>query len=395
MVISSPMAVTKPRITFVIDRFYDELAGTERQLGRMIRGLAERFEIDLICLRESDWVHNAGARMPCTIRVFEIGGLRRLQTYRNAIGLTRYLRARKPMVVHTFFPISNIVGVLCARLAGVPWIVSSRRDYGEWMLPHYLAATRFANLFVSHIVTNSHQVKRLTTDVEKVPADRISVVYNGIDVASLKRQPPRIDLRRSLGIADGNKVVGLIANYRPMKRQETLVRAARLIADQRADIDFVLVGRNAVPGHPREAIEQLARDLNLQDRVHFSHAECNVADFLSIMDVGVNCSEGEGLSNAIMEYMAYGIPCVVSASGGNPDLIQDGITGRTFAVGDHAALAQCVIDVIDDVAARERFVRKAAETVRTEMSMDTMVERYSAFYGSVPQDRRGHAAGTA
>lgn len=373
----------KQRIVFIIDRFFDELAGTERQLGRMIRGLSDRFDIELICLRQSEWARGEGRTLPCRIEVFEIGGLKRPGTHRNAWRLVRHLRERRPAVVHTFFPISNIVGVLCARLAGVPQIISSRRDYGEWMLPHYLAATRFANRFITQIVTNSHQVKRLTVDVEHVPADKITVIYNGIDLDALERQAPNHALRESLGIAAGRKVVGLIANYRPMKRQDTLVRAARLIADHRDDIDFVLVGRNAVPGDPRGTVERLASDLGLAQRVHFTHAEGNVKDFLSILDIGVNCSEGEGLSNAIMEYMAYGIPCVVSSSGGNPDLIEDGVTGRTFALGDHEALARCIEATVDDTAIRDRFVRNAAEKVRTEMSMETMVDRFSAFYRSL------------
>lgn len=383
----------KPRISFIIDRLYDELSGTERQLGRMIRGLADQFDIDLICLRESQWLHADGLTLPCTIRVFEIDSVKRPRTYLNIVRLIRYLRECKPAVVHTFFPVSNIVGVLCARLAGVVNIVSSRRDYGEWMTPHYLAATRFANRFVTHVITNSHQVKRLTVDVEHVPAERISVIYNGIDVGAFRRQESNLELKRSLQVPTENKVVGLIANYRPMKRQDTLVRAAQEIVAKRDDIDFVLVGRSAVPGDPRGAVERLAESLGLTRRVHFAHAEGNVKEFLSIMDVGVNCSEGEGLSNAIMEYMAYGVPCVVSASGGNPDLIEDGVTGRTFGLGDYHALALYILQVIDDREARTRFTRNAADKVRFEMSMETMVDRFSAFYRTVPQKSRGKGIG--
>lgn len=370
----------KPSITFIIDHFEAELAGTERQLAGMIRALADRFDIDLVCLRDSEWLHGEGAALPCTTRVFQIDSVRRPVSYANIFRMVRYLRRRRPSVVHTFFPVGNIVGVLAAKLAGVPNVISSRRDYGEWMQPHYLAATRFANRFADSIITNSDQVKRLTERLEGVPGKKIDVVYNGIDVRAFARKPPHLELKRSLGIAEHHKVVGLIANYRPMKKQDTLVRAAELIVRRRDDISFVLVGRDAAPGEPRKAVQELAAQLGLQDRVRFAHADGNVADFLSILDVGVNCSEGEGLSNAIMEYMLYGIPCVVSTGGGNPDLIEDKVSGRTFAVGDHATLAESILDVLGDAAARDRYTHKAAQRVREDMSMETMVEHFSSIY---------------
>jgi glycosyltransferase involved in cell wall biosynthesis len=178
-------------------------------------------------------------------------------------------------------------------------------------------------------------------------------------------------------------VVGLIANYRPMKRHETFVRAADAIVRKRDDIDFVLVGCDAVPGEPKKAIQQLVASLGIVRRVHFAHADGNVQDFLSILDVGVNCSEGEGLSNAIMEYMAAEIPCVVSNSGGNPDLITDGVNGYTFALGDHYALARKILRLIDDDTARQRFTQNAKEKVRNEMNLEAMVSRFTQFYRSL------------
>jgi glycosyltransferase involved in cell wall biosynthesis len=192
-----------------------------------------------------------------------------------------------------------------------------------------------------------------------------------------------LELKHALRIPESRKVVGLIANYRPMKRHETFVRAANEIVQARDDIDFLLVGDNAVPGKPKEAIQRLVESLGIARRVHFAHATGNVQDYLSILDVGVNCSEGEGLSNAIMEYMAGEVPCVVSDSGGNPDLITDNVTGYTFPLGDHHALAQKILRMIEDEPARRRFTHHAKEKVRNEMSLEFMLDRFTQFYQSL------------
>jgi len=371
------------RITFIIDHFHHELGGTENQLEKMLRGLSKRFEIELITLRASEWLSTRGRGLDCRVSVFQIDKFKRAYTYRNFIRLVSHLRATKPDVVHTFFPVANIVGVVAARLAGIRGVAASRRDYGEWMNRRYLYMTRIANRLVARIVTNSNQVKRLTEQVERFPGDRIDVIYNGIVMDSFNRVAPVLELKHALRIPESHKVVGLIANYRPMKRHETFVRAASEIVQARDDVDFLLVGDNAVPGKPKEAIQQLVESLGIAGRVHFAHANGNVQDYLSILDVGVNCSEGEGLSNAIMEYMAAEVPCVVSDSGGNPDLITDDVNGYTFPLGDHRALAQKILHVIENEPARRRFTHNAKEKVRNEMSLEAMLGRFAEFYQSL------------
>ncbi len=367
------------RVVFVVDHFYSDQAGTENQLSKLIRGLASRFDLELITFRDSEWARTT-AKLPCRITVFQIDKFTRLYTYRNLFRFLRHLRARRPHVVHTFFPVANILGVLCARLAGVPAIVASRRDYGEWMSARYLYATRIANRFATGIVANSHEVKRLTERVEGFSGDRIEVIYNGIALERFGRKTDPCSIKSTLGIPETHKVVGLVANYRPMKRHDTFVRAAAQILRRRDDISFLLLGKNAFRGNPKKRVEDLVTALGVGHRVHFSHAAGNVQDYLALIDVGVNCSEGEGLSNAIMEYMAAGVPCVVSDSGGNPDLITDGVHGYTFPVGDSDALAQKILRMLDDEPARRRFTERAYARVRDEMSVEAMLDHFTRYY---------------
>ena len=369
------------KIAYIVDVLDTAQAGTENQLIKMVNGLAARgHEITLVCLRNHPWLEKNAASLRCDIAVFEIHRFKSLQAYRNIIRLVGFLRARKPDVVHTFFPVANVIGVMAAWLAGLRHIVSSRRDYGEWMIGRYLLATRIADRFAGKIVANSRPVKELTVSAEKVASEKVAVIYNGIDLSAFGAIAPDHDLKQRLGIPAGNRVVAKIANFRPMKHHRSFILAASVILKARADVDFLLVGADAGGCHLQSELETLARSLDIADRVHFAGRQTQVIPYLSIIDIGVNCSEGEGLSNAIMEYMAAGVPCVVSSSGGNPDLVQDGKTGRLFELDDHEGLARIVLEMLDDPGQRKQYVEQARAMMRDEMSVDGMLAKYEDFY---------------
>jgi glycosyltransferase involved in cell wall biosynthesis len=374
--------MTKPvRIAYVVDVLDTAQAGTENQLIKMLNGLGSRgFEISLICLRNHPWLMRNAASLSCDVTVFEIHRFKSLKTYFNIIRLIIFFRARRPDIVHTFFPVANVIGVVTAWLAGIRNIVSSRRDYGEWMIGGYLLATRIANLFARKIIANSHPVKDLTISAEKVANEKVAVIYNGIDLTAFSNITPDLNLKQRLGIPIQNKVVGKVANFRPMKHHHTFVMAASAILKVRDDIDFLLVGTDAGGSHLRSELEDLARSLKISERLHFTGQQTHVIPYLSIVDIGVNCSEGEGLSNAIMEYMATGIPCVVSNSGGNPDLIQDGKTGRLFELDDHEEMAKIILEMLADPQQLNKYVTNARTMVREDMSVDCMLLKYELFY---------------
>lgn len=384
------------RIVFIIDQIGSNLAGTENQLIKIINGLDRAaFDVHLICFNEHPWFAQNRHLIHCPATVINLKQLKHPAVFGNFIRLVRWLRRERPDIVHTFFPIGNIVGVLGARLAGVPVVISSRRDYGEWMRPHYLAATRFANRFVTRIVTNSAEVRKLTARKEGFDAGRIDVIHNGIDAEPFSRNRPDDSLRRTLGIPDGHRVVGIVANFRTMKRHATLVYAAREILDRRPDVEFVLVGQNVTHDGQQQALEELASSLGVRDRFHFVGAQPEVARYLSIMDIGVNCSVGEGLSNAIMEYMAAGVACVVSDGGGNPDLIEADVHGLVFPVDDHAALARHILRLLAEPETRDRLVANARRRIDLELSIPAMLLQYQNFYRQITIGAGNHTVATA
>ena len=297
----------------------------------------------------------------------------------------RFINTYKPDLVHTFFPVGNIIGVCFARIAGTKNIVSSRRDYGEWMNTRYLLATRLANRCVTKIVGNSlNSVKQLTIAKEKIGADRVDVVYNGINLDLFHNIRKVTGFKKVIGIPDSHNVIGIVANFRPMKHHHTFIRAASEVLKISRNVSFVLVGTGFGKSSTKESTEELARSLGIEKNVYFVGPQREkLFAFLAIFDIGVNCSAEEGLSNAVMEYMAAGIPCIVSEAGGNPDLIVNGVHGYTYPLDDYMSLANLILGLIKDEELRKRFVKNARIKIEKEMGMGSMLARYEALYTNI------------
>lgn len=367
------------KIVIVIDYLADDLAGTEGQVIKLVQGLSTRNVVELVVLKRTAWITAHQNKLPCQVTIIDLGGVKSLRFPLGVLQLTMRLLRIRADVVHTYFPISNIIGVLCAKAAGVPVIFSSRRDYGHWITPAYLRVTKFANRFLSGVITNSPEVGRFTVKEEGVSSGAVSVIYNGVDISALQRKGAGDGTRERLGIPPCWKVITLVANYRPIKRHDTLLDAFALLSKNRPDVCLLFVGAE-VSGEPaRDSVIAHALKHGLSDRLFMDQAVGNIQDFLAITSIGVNSSESEGMSNAVIEYMAAGVPVVVSNGGGNPDLVQHEVDGLVFPVGDSVALSVCLERLLDDQGLRERCVRNATMKVR-EMALPNMVARHEETY---------------
>ncbi|MDO9235273.1 MAG: glycosyltransferase [Aquabacterium sp.] len=370
------------KFTIIIDRVGTDTGGTEGQIIKLIHGLGASHNVELIVFQPTPWLEAAGATLPCRVTSIPLGGITKPRFYLGLFKLWRHLRQQRPDTVHTFFPVANVVGVLMARLAGVRQVLSSRRDYGYWITPGYLKATRFANRFVDGIVTNAPQVRKFTIETEGVPPERVMVIYNGVDIDALQRPHPDWALKAQLGIPAHHKVIALVANYRPIKRHDTLIKAAHILMQHHPNISLLCVGVNNSPDSYWQDMLTLARECGLADRIHCSEAVGNIADYLSIIDIGVNCSDSEGLSNAVIEYMAAHIPSIVSDGGGNPDLVTNGINGLIYPVGDAQILAQHLRYLLDNPEIAKTYAETAFQRVHAEMRLEAMLTRFESTYSA-------------
>ncbi|MDY6894517.1 MAG: glycosyltransferase [Thermotogota bacterium] len=368
----------KISVLFIIDRIYRGIGGTETQLLRIINGLdKEKFDVKLLVLMKSPWYEENHMRYKNHLAYIPIYKFKNIITYYHIIKLVYFIKKYKPHIVHTFFPISNVVGVIAARLAGTRVVISSRRDFGEWITPVILFFTKIANLFVSKIVTNSFAVKKLTTEKEGVNSNKIEVIYNGLNLELFrsKVKESKGDIRKDLNIPFGNLIIGTVANMRLMKRLDTFLFAAKEVIKMRKDVIFIIVGT----GPEESRLRRVANDLNIGEFVYFAGRQYDISKYISKFDIAVNCSEKEGLSNTIMEYMAAGIPTIVSDAGGNPELIKDNINGLTFRIGDYKHLASKIEMLLQNMELKSEFKQNSLKILQS-LDNNNMLRNYEQFY---------------
>jgi glycosyltransferase involved in cell wall biosynthesis len=162
---------------------------------------------------------------------------------------------------------------------------------------------------------------------------------------------------------------------RPVKGVDVFVQAAARLATT-----FRTTFHVAGQGEQRPELERLIGELGLQDRMTLHGPVADVAAFLSTLDVAVLPSHAEGMSNAVLEYMAAARPVVATDVGANRQLLGDGEFGVLVPPGDPVALSAAIGGLLADPAAMHRLGVAGRRHVQEHYSRDAMRRRFEAFY---------------
>jgi glycosyltransferase involved in cell wall biosynthesis len=217
---------------------------------------------------------------------------------------------------------------------------------------------------------------------------RNEVIYNGVDTEQWRPGTPEDEaaLRRALGFAESDLVLGLSAVLRPEKKPVQLVEAVAALRLRGIPARALFIG----DGEMRPAVEQRARALGVAADVVITGLQREVRPFVAACDALVLCSSTEALSLAALEAMALGKPVVHSDVGGAPELIRHGRNGFLFPAGDTAALVDRLAQLAERSLCR-RMGAKARESAETRFSERSMVERYEKTLIELETARTTHA----
>jgi glycosyltransferase involved in cell wall biosynthesis len=244
-----------------------------------------------------------------------------------------------------------------------------------------LALLRASNLFVARIVANSQAVKESVHRREGYPLDRIEVFFNGHAPGRFEVAPLQ-GFRAQLGIGESDPIVGMVANFHAWKRHADLLHAFALVSRKHPRAHLVLVGEGVL----EPALKTTTRSLGLDRLVHFVGATRDVIPIVRHFSVGVLCSETEGLSNAVFEYMGSGKPTVCTDVGGNRELIVEGETGFFVHPRDIGGLAGRIMRLL----ARPDLRREMGERARCTAGLftaDRMAESYMQLYDDLTRTK--------
>ncbi|MGG3842254.1 N-acetyl-alpha-D-glucosaminyl L-malate synthase BshA [Anoxybacillus kestanbolensis] len=232
----------------------------------------------------------------------------------------------------------------------------------------------------SDVVTAvSHALAAQTYELLDVQKS-IQTVYNFVDERVYSRQRNE-ELRRQYGIAPHEKVVIHVSNFRKVKRVCDVVRTFSLVVKQ-VPAKLLLVG----DGPEMTVVCRLVNELKLFDHVRFLGKQKNLADLYSISDVKLLLSEKESFGLVLLEAMACGVPCVGTAIGGIPEVIEDGKNGFLCALGDVNDAAHQTLRLLTDENLRKAMGQKAYETVYEKFYSERIVAQYEHIYFQLKGD---------
>lgn len=367
----------RTKVLFILDAFPDPHAGTEGQFWLLLNRLdRERFAPSVLLLRPSPFLQANLKDTP--LEVLNVSRLKSLSGLRRIWSAARRARQAGFRLAHIFFNDSAIAFPLPLRLAGLR-VIASRRDLGFWYTRGNLPLLRFNARFIDSIVANCKAVKDVVVAQEHYRAERVQVIYNGIT-----RSEPRSDVAAARsGLPDAARTIAIVANLRPLKRIVDAITALAQLGPDAADVNLVVVGEdrdNDGGTSHRQELEQLAASLGVAGRVRFTGKLSDPMPVISASSVCVLCSETEGLSNAIIEYMFAGKPVVCTDAGGNAELVQDGVNGYVVRIGDPSALAAALRRVLESPALSQQFGSKSAEIALSLFDPQSMVHQHMRLY---------------
>lgn len=246
----------------------------------------------------------------------------------------------------------------------------------RWMLPAALRCDRFVAL--------TETVQRELEEAG-VSAARITRIPNGIEPGPAIERPIT-DLPRS------GRIV-FVGRLHPQKGVDSLLRATALLRARRpgSDVRLDVVG----DGPLRDELTVLSRELGIAEVVRFLGDRDDVSAILDRADVFALPSRAEGISNALLEAMAAGMPVVATAIPGNTDVVTNGHDGLLVAVDDPPSIAAAIERLMDDRELRARLGRAARRTIGSRFAIDMVADRYLALYRELLSDGAGASDGPA
>lgn len=372
------MSIAKPiRVMHVVQSL--EVGGLENGVVNLLNQLSdERFNHVVCCLTHAGRL--AERIQSKDVEIVEMG----LPTDRfrfPVMKLRRLLRQWAPDIVHTR-GWGTIDAIVAARVAGVSRVIHGEHGREaadpQGLNPKRNLIRRALSPMVDRFVCVSEDLRRWLISTVGISERKVLAIHNGVDIGRFQAQA-RDDVRRRLGLGETEFIIGTVGRLDPVKDHVSLLAAFAPIAKRSPNARLLVVGG----GPMRQKIESQVISLGLSGQIFLLGDRHDVATILNAFDVFALTSIAEGISNTILEAMASRLPVVATRVGGNPELVQDGTTGRLVEARDVAALTTAFAGYFED---REMCVRHgAAARIRAEkhFSLERMATDYAELYSDV------------
>jgi glycosyltransferase involved in cell wall biosynthesis len=326
-------------------------------------------------------------QFPCPVHVFPLTKSYDWNAWKVAVKLARLIRSESVAITQTFFATSDLWGGPIAKLSGCPVLVSSRRDLGFGLTAKHRFAYRLLAPLFDRVHAVSDAVREHTVREKRARPGKVITIPNGVDMDRIP--PPRYKAyaRAAHGLGDASHLIVDVGTLKPVKGFDVLVRAAEIVCRRYPKAVFLIVGRIAPDGYIGQ-LQSLIASLGLTANFRFTGHFDNVFPWLQMCDVFCHLSRSDGLSNALLEAMACGLPCIATRVGGNPEVLEEGRGGFLVPSEQPEIAADRILALLADPDRAASMGECGRRRIQRHYTAESMVRRLVSLYDEL-LERRG------
>lgn len=355
----------------------DGLGGQEKRVLAEMSGLAGRGHyVSMVC-REHARIKNEALSLGINVHILP---LRRPYDILSIIKLAGILKREKIDIVNTHSGVDSWIGGLAARAARTALLVRTR----HLNIPLKRSPLNFIHYLPDMYITCGENMRSNLVDRCGFPGSRVVSIPTGTDPEffHVKRNKKA---GRKYGVDIGSPVIANVGILRSVKGHEVTLKAVKHVVASVPDARFLIVG----DGPRKKELENMVKDLNIAEHVVFTGFVRDIAEIYSFSDVAVLSSWSEGLPQSLLQAMAAGVPVVATNVGGVPEIVVHEKTGILVDPGDHEALGNGIIHILENPGYAMQLVETAKDNVMKKHSVDHMVEKIEALYKDLLSRRNG------
>jgi len=342
------------------------IGGTEKFLLNSLRHLKDDYNFVVCYLKERGPVADEIEQL--AIPVFHVKGLR---------DLTSFIRKHPMDIVHTHLYRANIIGRIAAHAAGVTRIISSQRSIDDWKNPWHVWLDRWTAHYARTIIANSQYARDLLAMREKIPAQKITVIYNGVEPLQEFSDKELAEFRKKYDLQDKDILIGSVTRFHQEKGVHFIPSIVQAVIKQQPQVKFILVGDGP---EKKKVTAEIAR-MKLTEHVRFTGFYPEAARITSLCNIFFLASLEESFPQALLEALAGGVPAVCTEVGGVKELITPRETGLLVKPKDPQALAEAIVWLLSHPQEAQAMGDKAKLLVQKDFQLSAKVQQLREIYG--------------
>lgn len=353
------------------------IGGTERNVINIVKYLdKEKFKVHIYCLYERgvlvDEVKLPGIKVTA-------GDLKSEAEYlRIYHQVHKIITTEKIDIVHSLGYPAIYFGTAIGVLSKVPVLISAIQDWDVWKNWKFLIWDKITRENLNLMISDGAGARRFAIKQQGITPSKIITLYDGVNLEELRSQSNLDTKKKEIGINPEKTTIGVVARLDDAKKgQSDFLRAVKLLKERYPTAQFLLIGGGADEG----MLKNLARELDIINRVVFTGFRQDLADMIRILDIVVIPSRWESVPKILLEAMALAKPVIATNVGDISEILEDQKTGLLVPARNPQALARAIAYLLDNADIAKRLGMEANKKIMSAgLTIEKSVRRLEEIY---------------